>query len=206
MIIVKNGFTLEEHAPTTYNYRFQSVQSPIMRTLQYPLDSISPKKCATTTTGFPVYLTGSADTAEIPVAGFQGNESVDFYMSWRSTRGSGHHERIYSLYNESAEKYSLMLWDDDTGSHVQFSNISYSPILIAICTERLEMLLYGVHEYEYAAMGAYLAYRHTGYDGTPRISKTIIDPVGKRFNSVSLAQTGTNEQQDYLYTVSGGAQ
>ena len=195
MILVNRGYTLTEHAPTTYNYQFQNVPSPVSRTNIFPIDQIDPP-AATTDTGYPVFLASSM------AAGTLGTHTeIDCYFSWKSASGARKHDQIQ---NEStvAGKYDILEIYDD-GARSTLTVLADSPIIFAFIAEKITMGFTGSHAYEYAAEGVKLAYQYVK-NGVTYVQTRNLHFGDSNYNSIVLAQTGTRTQQDYLYTVSGG--
>lgn len=200
MIIVKRGYTLTEHEPTTYNYRYQSVPSPISRTNIYPLDEYDPPDVlpkATTDTGSPVYL-----ASQLTAGAFEGRTEIDCYFSWRSTRGRGKHDQLRSV-EISPGKYDLReIYDDNLWGDLTLN--SETPILIAFICEQITMSLTNAHQYNYVAESVRYVYQYTSNGGTHIGRRYLHFNYDSDYNSILLAQTGRHTQQDYLYTVTGG--
>lgn len=200
MIIVKRGYTLTEHEPTTYNYRYQSVPSPISRTNIYPLDEYDPPDVlpkATTDTGSPVYL------ASVLTAGsFEGHTEIDCYFSWRSTRGRGKREQLRNWIDPNTGKYDLYeIYDDNLWGTLMLQ--SETPILFAFICEQITMSLTNAHPYEYVAENVRFMYQYTSNGGT-HVGRRYLHFGNSDYNSILLSQTGRHTQQEYLYTVTGG--
>lgn len=200
MIIVKRGYTLTEHEPTTYNYRYQSVPSPISRTNIYPLDAYDPPDVlpkATTDTGSPVYL-----ASRLTAGSFEGHTEIDCYFSWRSTRGRGKRDLFRNWLDPTTGKYELYEIYDD-GLQSISTLYSETPILIAFICEQITMSLTNAHQYNYVAESVRVMYQYTDNSGT-HIGRRYLHFNNSDYNSILLSQTGRHTQQDYLYTVSGG--
>lgn len=201
MIVVKNGFTMQEHAPITYNYRYQSVPSPVSRTSIYPLDQYDPPNilpAATTDTGYPVYL-----TSQMAVGTIGGNTSIDCYLSWRSSSGSNKHEQITNEQISASSGYDIRFIHNDGYSYTSKTVGSEEPITFAFIADTIGFYLWtGAHPMEYTASGVRVAYKYVK-NGIARVSTAYIFN-NERYNDVRITQTGRHTQQDLVYTVTGG--
>lgn len=200
MIIVKRGYTLAEHEPTTYNYRYQSVPSPISRTSIYPLDEYDPPDVlpkATTDTGFPVYLASQLTAEQVG-----NNEEIDCYLSWRtSSGGNGYHEVIKSV-PYTSDTYEVQMIDRDNRYATGFGIISDVPITFEFIADSITMRLTGTRQYLYVAEGVKIACKWSRNGSTNIRNLNIFG--NQYYNSIRLSQTGRHTQQEYLYTITGG--
>ena len=204
MIVVKNGFTMQEHAPITYNYRYQSIPSPVSRTNIFPLIQNDPPDvlpAAITDTGYPVYL-----ASQMAVGTIGGNTSIDGYLSYRSSQGANKHIQVTSESLGALYGYDISFSYDDGYAYTGEQIGSEVPMIFAFITEEIAFYTWtGTHALEYSAPDFKIAYQYVK-NGVPRIGVTKFfgRSTQRRYNSLRLAQTGQHTQQDLVYTVTGG--
>lgn len=199
MILVDHGFTMSEHAPTTYNYQFQTVPSAIVRTLDFPLDQIDPP-AADTDTGFPVFFTSQISTGAGTLGGL-GRQAIDCYFSRRSGNGSGKHQQIQSIPAPSGGYEIREIYDDSLIGDINV--YSETPILFAFVAEKIGAGALS-STIGFTADSAQYAYQYT-FEGVQYVAYRYMHWGDSSYNSIRLAQTGALAQTDYLYTVTGGA-
>lgn len=198
MILVDRGYTLTEHAPTTYNYQYQNVPSAITRTIGSPVSQFSPPMVLTTT-GYPLYLTAQAMAADT----FEGTTEADCYISSHSTAGRGIHEVYRNVWDESEQKYRLR--EDADGTSALHNKWSVVPIKFAFIADTIRNSGgIGMPNFEYYTRNAKVMYQYTDFGKTRVEVMRLYFDYYDTYNSIDIAQTGSFTQQDYLYTVTGG--
>lgn len=200
MIVVKNGFTMSEHAPITYNYRYQSTPSPVSRTNIFPLVQNDPP-AAITDTGVLVYLTSSA----LPSGTLVGSTEIEFYMAWNSSVGANKLAKVKNdFYNG---KYHVIEIAPD-GYNVEWLSAFDTPVIFALSAPSISMpLATSSHAWEYNTDSGgndavTLAYQYVE-DGVTYTGKKFFFENYRRYNRVRLA-AGSHTQQEQVYTVTGG--
>lgn len=209
MIVVKRGYTLTEHAPSTHDYQFQCTPTLVSRTNVFPLAQNDPPQqmpAAMTDTGVPVFLTSD----NLPVGALGEATEIEFYAAWNSSVGANKLLRVSNYFSQSEGRYYMMyhahdgqqmLYDMSTGSDV--------PYILALCTPGIAMpvMINSSHALEYNTDSGgnnaiMVAYQYE-YNGVARTGRRYFYENSRRYNRIRLA-AGTHTQQDYVYTVTGG--
>ena len=206
MIAVDRGYTLTEHAPTTYNYRYQNTPSPISRTIQLPVDQLNPLS-ATTTTGSPVFIANLSKDLSFLIDQIGTNTEISAYISRYCTAayGEGVHFRAVDVYDGSY--YGIRIYINGSGV-ATYDQYSSSPHYLAFVTEAVEMNLrdsYGrpFDPYTRRAKTKFM-YQKT-VDGQKQIGTFYLGAQSWDYDSIDIEPSSTTiTQQDYLYTVTGG--
>lgn len=204
MIVVKNGFTMSEHAPITYNYRYQSTPSPVSRTNIFPLSQNDPPNvlpAATTDTGALVYL-----ASQITRGTLVGSTELEFYMAWNSSAGANKLVRVINRLGSDGKYYMVDYAHD--GGNVEYDNIpSDTPFVFALCTTSINMpYLTSTHAFEYNTdsgnNAVTVAYQRT-FNGVVYTGTRFFYENYRRYNRVRLA-AGSHTQTEQVYAVTGG--
>ena len=206
MIAVDRGYTLTEHAPTTYNYRYQNTPSPISRAIQLPVDQLNPLS-ATTTTGSPVFIANLSKDLSFLIDQIGTNTEISAYISRYCTAayGEGVHFRAVDVYDGSY--YELRMYINDS----EFATVdrwSCSPHYLAFVTEAVEMNLrdvYGRPFDPYTRNGKTKFMYQKSRDGQKYIGTFYLGVQSWDYDSIDIEPSSTTIiQQDLLYTVTGG--
>ncbi len=201
MIAVDHGYTLTEHAPTTYNYRYQNTPSPISRAIQLPVDQLNPLS-ATTTTGSPVFIADLSQSLSFLIDQIGTNTEISAYLSRYSTKGEGGYFRAWCIYDSHG--YALEL--NMNGARATMRIVSDVPYCLAFVTEAIQINLrdsYGrpFDPYTQRTKTQFLV-QYT-YNGRKGITRYNLGLDYYNYDSIDI-EPSTITQQDYLYTVTGG--
>lgn len=206
MIIVNRGYTLTEHEPTTYNYRFQSVPTAVARSNIFPLSQNDPPQqmpAAMTDTGVPVFLTSD----NLPVGALGEHTEIEFYAAWNSSAGANKLLRVENFVDSDGKYYRRDIAHDGRAT-VDNDFSSDTPIIFALCTPNIAMpyVINSSHALEYNTDSGnnaiMVAYQYEN-NGVARTGRMYFYENYRRYNRIRLA-AGTHIQQDYVYTVTGG--
>ena len=205
MIVVKNGFTMSEHAPITYNYRYQSTPSPVSRTNIFPLSQNDPPNvlpAATTDTGALVYL-----ASQITRGTLVGSTELEFYMAWNSSAGANKLVRVINRLGSDGKYYMVDYAHDERQVDYDMYS-SDTPIILALCTTSINMpyMINSAHAFDYNTdsgnNAVTVAYQRT-IDGNIYTGTRFFYANYRRYNRVRLA-AGSHTQQEQVYAVTGG--
>lgn len=193
MITVNRGYILDQHPPAEYEYRFQSVPSGIMRSTEQPV-LVQPEEdeapALRLTTGDKIYLT--SDESELLF-----NATSLTFIS--HTSGGPVTHVLSSELNSLTGVYRLTL----DGSSATWSVSGTEPLKLALMTARAETGYYGgVYTYEPRLFVKYLNWEGYNIQEAPTLRPSDFGNWIK--SQEMLIETAAVQQQEYLYTVTGG--
>lgn len=203
MIVVKHGYTLTEHAPSTHDYQFQCTPTLVSRTNIFPLAQNDPS-AAMTDTGVPVFLTSD----NLPVGALGEHTEIEFYAAWNSSAGANKLLRVENYVDPADGKYYMRDIAHDGQAVLYGKYPSDAPFIFALCTPYINMpyMISSTHALDYNTdngnNAVIVAYQRT-LNGTIQTSRRYFYENYRRYNRIRLA-AGTHTQQDYVYTVAGG--
>lgn len=192
MITVNRGYTLDLHPPAEREYRFQSVPSGIVRStvqpvLVPPVEDEAP--AFRLTTGNKIYFASDESELLINVT------SIAFYS--RSASVPEYHV-LSSELNSLTGVYRLTL----DGSSATWGVSGTEPLKLALMTDRAKTDSNGSYAYE-----ARLFVKYLNWEGYNIVEAPTLRPsdFGNWIKAQEmLIETAAVQQQEYLYTVTGG--
>lgn len=190
MIRVKNGYLLDLHPPTEYNYQWQSTPSPVPRGVVQPVmrePEESEPIALDFTTGSCIYITTSS--ANLPFT----ETSISFFS--RATPTAVQHT-LSSMLDGSTYRLTR------DGGYTTWATRSLDPMALVLMTDRAA--INGADSYAYNAR-LFIKYRQDdGYHIVEAPTYRTTDIGNWVAQQQMMLATQTIQQQEHMYTVSGG--